>query len=157
MIGLAGALVSCGGGGSGVGDGLQTSSEGLSAGGASEFDTSTPCGQAGPLTSDLIQVYEETEQCVGLSAPPPAVVFSPTVPCPTSGELRCLESVDPFPCSYDPSKSCGATGRYLASCNAIELPDQYSGAAAHEMIHHVLRMAGREDWAQHESPEFACQ
>jgi hypothetical protein len=52
---------------------------------------------------------------------------------------------------------CGAAGRYLAGCNAIELPDQYSGAAAHEMIHHLLRTSGRGDWMSHGAPEFACQ
>jgi hypothetical protein len=102
-------------------------------------------------------VYDETEQCTALSAPPPAVVFTATMPCPSSGEPHCLADVAPFPCSFDPSRMCGAIGRYVASCNTIELPNEYSGAAAHEMIHHLLRMAGRSDWSVHSGPEWACQ
>lgn len=148
-------LAACGGGGGG-GE-LGSSTQGLTASGASEFDDSSLCGSRGPLPADLAQVYNETQQCAAISEPPPEVVFSPTVPCPSNGQVHCLATVAPFPCSSDPSKMCGAAGRYLASCDTIELPDSYSGAAAHEMIHHLLRMSGRGDWAVHTAPEFSCQ
>jgi hypothetical protein len=150
-------LAACGGGGGGGGGELETSVQSLTAPGASEFDDSSLCGSRGPLTADLTQVYAETEQCSAISAPAPDVVFSPTVPCPTSGQPHCLSTVAPFPCNDDPSKMCGAAGRYLASCDTIELPDSYSAAAAHEMIHHLLRVSGRGNWADHSAPEFACQ
>jgi hypothetical protein len=146
-------LAACGGGGGG----LETDIGGLIAPGASEFEDSSLCGAAGPLPADLLQVYDETEQCSAISASPPNVVFSETVPCPSSGQPHCLATVAPFPCSSDRSQMCGAAGRYLASCDTIELPDTYTAAAAHEMIHHLLRMSARGDWAGHGAPEFSCQ
>ncbi|MGH7897470.1 MAG: hypothetical protein ACREQQ_05930 [Candidatus Binatia bacterium] len=158
VLGLMMGISACGGGGGGSENGAQSAAtESLMSSGASEIASSALCGLGGPLPADLMAVYDETEQCTGLSAPPPRVVFSPTVPCPASGQMHCLVTVAPFPCSSDPSRLCGAAGRYLASCDTIELPDAYSGAAAHEMIHHLMRHSGRGDWTQHGSPEWSCQ
>jgi hypothetical protein len=109
------------------------------------------------MPQSLAPTFNETQQCTNLSAPPPQVILSPTVPCPTSGELHCLATVPFFPCTNDPTKMCGAAGRFLPECNAIELPDQWTDAAAHEMIHYLLRASGHDDWAVHTDPAFACQ
>jgi hypothetical protein len=145
---------SCGGGGDG-GD-VESSTANLAAA-PSEMSSPESCDGAAPLPSSLESVWNETEQCTVLSSEPPLVVLSPTVVCPRNQLPQCLATVPFFPCSNDPSQTCGAIGRFLPSCNAIELPDRYDGAAAHEMIHHLLRSQGRSDWAEHDSAEFACQ
>jgi hypothetical protein len=109
------------------------------------------------MPESLADIWMETEQCTNLSAPPPLVVFSPTVDCPRSGQPNCLATVPFFPCTEDPSQTCGAIGRFLPSCNAIELPDRYSRGAAHEMIHYLLYTSGRADWSEHSAKEFTCQ
>lgn len=108
-------------------------------------------------TESLGATWNETEQCTALSAPPPLVMLSPTVICPRSGEPHCLSTVPFFPCSDNPAQSCGAIGRFLPRCGAIELPDHYSGAMAHEMIHYLLYTNRHGDWAGHTGPEFTCQ
>ncbi len=148
----------CGGGGSGgEGDGTATTVASLSAAGASEMSAQTDCSLAVPMPASLEVTWNETEQCTVLAAPPPTIVFSPTATCPRSGQPNCLATVPFFQCSDNPAQTCGAIGRFLPDCNAIELPDGYSGAAAHEMIHYLLRANRHRDWASHTAPEFACQ
>src|ERR1043165_8425079 len=115
------------------------------------------CDGAERLPDSLASTWAETEQCTEMSAPPPSVIFSPTVECPRNHSDDCLATVPFFPCSDDPSQTCGAVGRFLPACNAIELPDHYSGASAHEMIHYLLHTNGRSDWAVHSGPEWVCQ
>ena len=146
-----------GGGGGGGGHNTESNVAALSSAGAAEMDSQPNCGSAISLPSDLQPVWTETEQCTVLSAESPRVIFSPTVICPRSGEAHCLADVPFFPCSDDPSQTCGAIGRFVPSCGAIELPDQYAGAAAHEMIHYLLKANGHPDWAQHTGPEWVCQ
>ena len=145
--------VSCGGG---SGEGQETVTVPLaSSDGRSEVGDS--CDGAQPMPPDLSGTWNETSQCAALWGPPPSVLFSPTVNCPRSGEPNCLATVAFFPCSDDASQTCGAIGRFLPECNAIELPDHYSGAAAHEMIHYLLYQNHRSDWAGHSSSEWVCQ
>jgi hypothetical protein len=148
-------LFGCGGGGGG--GGTESTTVNLSSAGASEMSGDELCDSAGPLPVSLQGIWNETQQCTALSSVPPQVVFSPTVVCPRNGQPDCLATVPFFPCSSDPSQTCGAIGRFLPSCNAIELPDRYNGAAAHEMIHYLLHSNGHDDWAAHSAPEFVCQ
>lgn len=150
------ALSGCGGGGGGGGGGTGSTVVSLSAA-PEDVSSGGRCGGASPLPANLQATWNETEQCSALSAPPPNVVFSPTVTCPRNGLDECLSTVPFFPCGDNPSQSCGAIGRFLPSCNAIELPDRYSGGAAHEMIHYLLHTAGHPDWTQHSGPEWVCQ
>lgn len=136
-------LSACGGGGGGGGSGIAGVQSAL-------------CAQGGALPPELMAVYNETQQCTRLQGPPPEVVFSPTVECP-SGRRRCLATVEFSPCSNDPSRMCGAGGRYLSGCQTIELPNEWHGAAAHEMVHHLLYVNGRSDWNSETAPELACQ
>jgi hypothetical protein len=115
------------------------------------------CLLAQPMPRTMDLTWNETEQCVDLAAPPPTVVYSQTVICPRSGQADCLATVPFFPCSDDPSRTCGAIGRFLPECGAIELPDRYQGAAAHEMIHYLLKVNGYKQWAEHSGPQWACQ
>jgi hypothetical protein len=115
------------------------------------------CLLAQPMPRAMDLTWNETEQCVDLAAPPPTVVYSQTVICPRSGQADCLATVPFFPCSDDPSRTCGAIGRFLPECGAIELPDRYQGAAAHEMIHYLLKVNGYKQWAEHSGPQWACQ
>jgi len=152
------ALFGCGGGGGGAGgDDASTSTLSLSAANASEMNKAESCAEAQPMPEKLIGTWNQTEVCTGLASTPPSVVFSPTVICPRSGADSCLSTVPYFTCSDDPTKLCGAVGRFLPDCNAIELPDKYSGGAAHEMIHYLLHQAHRKDWSEHTAPEFTCQ
>ena len=146
-------LLSCGGGGGGEEVGSTTAP--LSSIESSEVGGS--CDGAVPMPASLEGTWNETSQCAGMSSVPPSVIFSPTVTCPRNGESNCLATVPFFPCSSDPSQTCGAVGRFLPACNAIELPDRNTGAAAHEMIHYLLHASGRRDWASHSAPEFVCQ
>lgn len=153
-------LSACGGGGGSGGGGeasAATTVASLTAAGASEITSNVDCGRAVSLPQSLEATWDETEQCTVLSAPPPKVVYSETVTCPRNGKPDCLGSVPFFACSDNPAQTCGAIGRFLPECNAIELPDRYAGGAAHEMIHYVLRANGRQDWANHAAPEFVCQ
>lgn len=111
---------------------------------------------AGLLPGDLEATYAEVEQCTAISAPPPSVVFTPTVECPSSGRRCCLASVEPIPCGADGNARCGTMGRYHEGSQTIELPDECADSAAHEMIHHLLRQAGRSDWEEHDGAEWAC-
>jgi hypothetical protein len=111
-------------------------------------------GEAMP--GDLESVYAGVEECSGLSAPAPAVMFSPTIICPASGRRCCLASADPIPCGDDRSALCGTMGRYHESSQTIELPDECWDSAGHEMVHHLLRQAGRGDWREHTGGEWAC-
>ena len=147
------SVVSCGGGGGGSGNADQA----LATSSRAEVDAQPDCANAVPLTEDLQSVWSETEQCTALEAPPPRVVFSPTVVCPRNGLPECLATVPFSPCADDPSQTCGAIGRFLPACRAIELPDDFFGAAAHEMIHYLLWTNGRSDWEVHTGPEWVCQ
>ena len=146
------APLACGGGGGG---GVENSTAPLSA--ATNAEVGRDCTGAAPLTPLLETTWAETEECTDLSAVPPKVIFSPTVECPRNHQQECLATVPFFPCSSDPSQSCGAIGRFLPECGAVELPDHYSGGAAHEMIHYLLYTSGRSDWAAHAAPEWVCQ
>jgi len=148
-------VMACGGGGGGGGSDSATAA--LSADEASHENTGGSCGGAVAMPASLLSTWQETEQCTGMSSEPPRVVFSPTVVCPRSGADNCLATVPFFTCSSDSSQTCGAIGRFLPDCNAIELPDHFSGGAAHEMIHYLLRQSGRGDWAQHSGSEWICQ
>jgi len=148
---LSVSAAGCGGGGESV----ESSTVALSS--ATVGEVGGDCSGAGPMPTSMAATWGETEQCTDISASPPAVIFSPTVDCPRNRENDCLATVPFFPCSDDPSQTCGAVGRFLPDCNAIELPDHYSGAAAHEMIHYLLHSSGRADWATHSGPEWACQ
>jgi hypothetical protein len=152
LVSLSISPLGCGGGGGG---GVESSTVALSSANASEIGGD--CTRAEPIPESMIGTWDETEQCTDLSASPPSVVFSPTVECPRNHQDECLSTVPFFPCSNDPSQTCGAVGRFLPDCNAIELPDRYRGAAAHEMIHYLLHSAGRKDWAVHTGPEWTCQ
>ncbi len=153
LIALSVSAASCGGGGGG-----NTESSTIALNSASPSEVSRgDCSNAGPMPANLQATWGETEQCTDMSASPPSVIFSPTVECPRNHQDDCLATVPFFPCSDDPSQTCGAVGRFLPECDAIELPDHYSGAAAHEMIHYLLRSSGRSDWASHSSPEWSCQ
>lgn len=155
-------LAGCGGGGGGGGGGAgeaqaATNVAALTASGASELGSNVDCSAAVDLPESLQSTWDETQQCTALSATPPKVLYSPTVVCPRNRQEQCLSTVPFFACSSDPSQLCGAIGRFLPQCNAIELPDRYAGAAAHEMIHYLLRASGQKNWATHESPDFVCQ
>jgi len=147
-------LFACGGGGGG---GSDSTTVGLTSADAAEANTDASCAGAVPMPSNLLSTWQETEQCTGMSSEPPRVVFSPTTICPRSGAASCLATVPFFSCSNDASQTCGAIGRFLPDCNAIELPDKYSGGAAHEMIHYLLHQNGRGDWAQHTGTKWTCQ
>lgn len=154
-------FLACGGGGGGGGDDSADSTEStvasLTAADASEVSAQADCSESVPMPASLDAPWNETEQCTDLSAAPPRIILSATVNCPRSGQPNCLATVPFFPCSDNPSQTCGAIGRFLPDCGAIELPDRYSGAAAHEMIHYLLLANRRGDWADHSAPEFACQ
>lgn len=152
LIALCLCAAGCGGGGGGN---TESSTVLLSSASASEM--SGDCSGAAPMPQNLEDTWAETEQCTNMSALPPSVIFSPTVECPRNHQDACLATVPFFPCSDDPSQMCGAVGRFLPTCAAIELPDHYSGAAAHEMIHYLLYTSGRSDWAEHSGTEWACQ
>jgi len=149
-------VFACGGGGGGGGD-SESLTVAVSSADASGANIGGSCAGAVPMPSSLLSTWNETEQCTGMSSEPPRVVFSPTAICPRNGQANCLATVPFFACSSDPSQTCGAIGRFLASCNAIELPDQFSGGAAHEMIHYLLHQNGQGDWADHSGPEWTCQ
>jgi len=167
---LVGAIACCsvllglgcggaGGGGGGSGGSAVESSQAanLATETSAEVNSSPQCTEAQPLSAATELVWNETEQCTDLAAPPPLVIYSPTVTCPRNRQPACLATVPFFPCSDDPSQTCGAIGRFLPECGAIELPDRNQDAAAHEMIHYLLRANGRREWAQHTSPEWVCQ
>jgi hypothetical protein len=149
----------CGGGGGGGGSDASaaTAVAGLTASGASEMSSNVDCGRAVDLPGELQATWNETAQCTALAAAPPKVIFTNTVVCPRNGQPDCLESVPFFECSDGSGQLCGAVGRFLPQCGAIELPDRYYGAAAHEMIHYLLRANGHGDWASHGAGEFVCQ
>lgn len=141
------ALTGCGGGGgSGGSNDTGTSNRALLA-----------CQEAGQLPASFDAMYEEVMDCTGISAAPPRVTFSPTTECPNSGLRRCIAGAEESACQNDPSKGCGLSGEYIADCGTINLPDEYHGAARHEMIHHLLFQAGRADWKSHDAPEWVCQ
>jgi hypothetical protein len=152
-------LSACGGGGGGGGGeaSAATTVAALTGNGASEMTSDVDCGRAVDLPGELQATWNETEQCTVLSGPAPKVIFTNTVTCPRSGQANCLESVPFFECSDHSGQLCGAVGRFLPQCGAIELPDRYFGAAAHEMIHFLLRANGHDDWASHGAGEFSCQ
>jgi hypothetical protein len=160
-IGWFSMLLGCGGGGgggSGSGNGGESSQAvNLATDTSAEVSSKPECSQAQPMTAETELVWRETEQCTELAAPAPRIIYSPTVTCPRNGQPACLATVPFFSCSDDPSQTCGAVGRFLPECGAIELPDRNQGAAAHEMIHYLLRANGRQDWAQHGGPEWVCQ
>ena len=156
MLALSTVVACGGGGGGGGGDDTGTLTVAASAE-ASDAHGGGNCGLAAPMPAELMHTWNETQECTALSSNPPRVVFSPTVVCPRNGQANCLATVPFFTCSSDPSQTCGAIGRFLPDCNAIELPDRYAGGAAHEMIHFLLRQAGRGDWAGHSAPEWSCQ
>ena len=150
------SLTACGGGGGGGSD-TESMTVPLSAAQASEANADGNCGAAIPMPANLMATWNETQECTAMSSNPPRVVFSPTVVCPRNGQENCLATVPFFTCTSDPSQTCGAIGRFLPDCNAIELPDRFAGGAAHEMIHFLLRQHGRGDWAHHDGPEWSCQ
>ena len=156
-LGFPGLFGCGGGGGRESGGDAATSTLSLSAANASEMNTAESCNGVEPMPETLFATWNETEVCTGLASTPPSVVFSPTVVCPRSGADSCLSTVPYFTCSDDPTKLCGAVGHFLPECNAIELPDKYTGSAAHEMIHYLLHQAGRDDWSKHTAAEFTCQ
>ncbi|MGH7806225.1 MAG: hypothetical protein ACREQJ_17895 [Candidatus Binatia bacterium] len=110
----------------------------------------------GLLPGDLEQTYARVQECVAISAPAPAVVFTTTIECPASGRRCCLASVAPVPCGPDGSARCGTMGRYHEDSQTVELPDECADSAAHEMIHHLLHEAGRGDWQDHRGWEWGC-
>jgi len=151
LIALSVSAVGCGGASGGV----ESTTVALNS--ASSTEVGGDCTGATPMPASMASTWAETEQCTDMSTSPPDVIFSPTVDCPRNGQDDCLATVPFFPCSDDPSQTCGAGGRFLPACNAIELPDHYSGAAAHEMIHYLLYSNGRGDWAAHTGAEWVCQ
>jgi hypothetical protein len=154
------ALLGCGGGGGGGASGTDASAKaGLATDISAEVSSSSrpECLGAQPITKQMELTWNETEQCTDLAGPPPQVIYSPTVICPRNGQPDCLATVPFFPCSDNPAQTCGAVGRFLPECGAIEVPDRYQGAAAHEMIHYLLRTNRRSDWANHTGPEWICQ
>lgn len=150
--------IGCGGGGGG-GDDTATRSSNLTTASSSEMLSNADCSTSTPLNSTLQQIWDETTQCTGLSGPEPGVVYSATVDCPSSHRHMCLADVPFFPCNDGSGQLCGAAGRYIPSCGGgvIELPDASTTAAAHEMIHHLLRVSGHPDWEIHSDRAFNCQ
>ena len=122
----------------------------------SESAVERDCSLTMPLSAPLDSIWQETQECTGLSAPEPRVFFSPAVACPGSDAVECLAVVPPFSCEGHPLLYCGALGRYLRACAAIELPEGSTIAAAHEMIHHLKLANGHSDWNRHTGPEWAC-
>ena len=93
--------------------------------------------------------------CLGVSVKEPKIQFHRTVPCPTSGNRRCMAQYPFFQCG---DIMCGASGSSAPWDNLIHLPDEYSGSFEHEVVHDTLYKMGRGDWNDHSAPEFArCQ
>lgn len=99
--------------------------------------------------------HEAVERCLGVDVKNPRIKFVRTVPCPTSGLMRCMANYPFFPCG---DITCGASGSSAPWDNLITLPDEYSGSFEHEVVHDTLYKMGRGDWDDHSAPEFArCQ
>ena len=172
-VAFALALAACGGSGSGGGDDEGGTASGIAGGasvesggdaesagdaGSESSDENDGAGTAeGGLPSEFSGEYADVERCTRLRGAEPNLVLEEPRPCPTSGRMCCLPSVENFECGLLGLSRCGASGLYDPETRTIHLPDGCPGAFRHEAIHHLLFVNGRADWQNHGAIEFLCQ
>lgn len=115
--------------------------------------TSAYAGQT-RLAPEYRAQYEAVQACLGLTAREPKWQLRDTVPCPTSGNLRCMAGYPPFQCG---AVVCGYSGLSYPWDNRIELPDKYIASFTHEAVHHILWWNNDPNWGDHSHPAFRCQ
>lgn len=120
---------------------------------ACDGGSKSDCPKSSPLTPELLAEYRRMEECTGMKADPPKVVWKKTVPCPTSGRMGCLEG-KPYPCPQNKSELCLDSGEYSEECKVVILPDKDASSAAHEFVHSILHRTKGDADKNHKNPLF---
>lgn len=105
------------------------------------------------LPPEYRERYEAVEACLGVDVQNPKISFKRTVPCPTSGLVRCMANYPAFQCG---DAMCGANASYSPTKGRINMADEYNVSVEHESVHHILFVTGDPDWRDHAHPAFAA-
>lgn len=121
----------------------------LSCGGGGE----TNCDGSTPWTDEWLPAYHALEECLGLSATPPAIRLVEAMPCP-SGNPCCIAH---YGYREIAGVRYGAGALYYRDCPLIELPAvaQCWAFPRHDAVHHLLAQNGRWDWDSEAAPELS--